>query len=672
MFPKAINIFVAVVFLFSSMMPVPAVGAIHESPLQLPQPGVMVNLSPAHMPVLIKGLKVHPENPLLFDFIIDTGNSGLKVGNGRDRSLQDESMKLIKYFLASLTIPEKDLWVNLSPYEKHRILPEALGQTELGRDMLAQDYMLKQLTASLMYPEKWLGKEFWERVYKRAYELYGTTANVPVNAFNKVWITAEKANVYVHDNTAFVVGSHLKVMLEEDYLALGKNANGGYGPQARRDRSVSPQRQGNHHNALGTQIIRQIILPEIEQEVNQGRNFANLRQIFYSMILATWYKKNLKRALLNQVYADKNKVDGIKFRRDAINGVSTPEEIYQRYLAAYKKGVFNYIREDMDKSSGQPVPRKYFSGGLMDLAMAIEVPRTNRDVINFHMQGAAVDIRAIIQDGAMAGRGPVHQEMPEQTHEGELLSLIKDGGFTFVRANGTVALLSGKGDIAGSVPIGPQMLGSMGGTVKIFDGDNGNVLNMQDVQERSKKESIVLYPLKYISGEEFIVLVVNDSARAGRLSKHPRTLILEASASWLIAFYILNRSYNIISGVRRWHKEKLGPFLEISALLMTLFVLDISGYSSRHFPPELMVFKAVHGLMPNEYVRSWAGNNSWHEFEEIARGGHQMVTDEYKVITIIEGDGHTTIAELSEFIFGNSDRHSGTVNFFHIIREEPT
>jgi len=29
--------------------------------------------------------------------------------------LKDESRKLIKYFLASLTIPEKDLWVNLSP-----------------------------------------------------------------------------------------------------------------------------------------------------------------------------------------------------------------------------------------------------------------------------------------------------------------------------------------------------------------------------------------------------------------------------------------------------------------------------------------------------------------------------------------------------------------------------
>ena len=152
--------------------------------LELPQPGTMVNLTPAYMPVMIKGMKVHPENPLLFDFILDTGNSGLKVGNGRDRSLQDESMKLIKYFLASLTIKEDDLWVNLSPYEKNRMIPDGLGQTELGRDMLAQDYILKQLTASLIYPEKELGKKFWDNVYAKARQMFGTS-QVPVNTFNK-------------------------------------------------------------------------------------------------------------------------------------------------------------------------------------------------------------------------------------------------------------------------------------------------------------------------------------------------------------------------------------------------------------------------------------------------------------------------------------------------------
>ena len=33
----------------------------------------------------------------------------------QQEQLKTEATKLIKYFLASLTIPEKDLWVNLKP-----------------------------------------------------------------------------------------------------------------------------------------------------------------------------------------------------------------------------------------------------------------------------------------------------------------------------------------------------------------------------------------------------------------------------------------------------------------------------------------------------------------------------------------------------------------------------
>src|SRR5882672_274307 len=122
-------------------------------------------------------------------------------------------------------MPEKDLWVNLSPYEKDRTIPEALSQTDMGRDLLAQDYILKQLTASLIYPEKELGKSFWDRIYAKARQMYGTT-QVPVNTFNKVWIVGEKASVFERNNTAYVVESHLKVMLEEDYVALEKNRAG--------------------------------------------------------------------------------------------------------------------------------------------------------------------------------------------------------------------------------------------------------------------------------------------------------------------------------------------------------------------------------------------------------------------------------------------------------------
>jgi hypothetical protein len=301
-------------------------------------PGEMVHLSTAYVPVLIKGLRVHPDNPLLFDFILDSGKSGLQVNSPEFKA---ESQKLIKYFLASLTIKEDDLWVNLSPYEKNRIIPEQLGQTELGREMLAQDYILKQLTASLIYPEKQLGQEFWDRVYSQARQMFGTS-NIPVNTFNKVWIVADKAKVLERNNVGYVVGAHLKVMLEEDYLSLSRH--------------VIPAKAGIHN--LTSQILREIIIPQLEKEVNQGEHFAPLRQMYYSMILATWYKRALKDALLNEVYSNKGKIGGV-----LSNDPAGKEKIYQQYLRAYKKGVFNYIKEDMDIISKQPIPHKYFSGG---------------------------------------------------------------------------------------------------------------------------------------------------------------------------------------------------------------------------------------------------------------------------------------------------------------------
>ena len=123
----------------------------------------MVHLSPPLDPPILKGIKVHPDNPFRFDFILDKGDSQLS-----NDALKDESSKLIKYFLASLTIPEKDLWVNFSPYEKDRIIPNSFGLTEMGRDLLAEDYMLKQITASLIYPEDEMGKKFWKRIYEEA------------------------------------------------------------------------------------------------------------------------------------------------------------------------------------------------------------------------------------------------------------------------------------------------------------------------------------------------------------------------------------------------------------------------------------------------------------------------------------------------------------------------
>jgi len=144
--------------------------------------------------------------------------------------------------------------------------------------------MLKQLTASLMYPEDELGKKFWDRVYTKAMEQFGTI-EIPVNTFNKIWIVPQTASIYEKDQSVFVVDSHLKVMLEEDYVAMEVN-NVGEGSKPSRNNWINqsetmdnPSRTGLEpvptNDNISTAIIREVLIPEIEKEVNEGEIFAN-------------------------------------------------------------------------------------------------------------------------------------------------------------------------------------------------------------------------------------------------------------------------------------------------------------------------------------------------------------------------------------------------------------
>ena len=328
-----------------------------DTPFLPPGHNYFVDLSiPYSLPVL-RGMRVYPDKPFEFDFMVGSGD--------RHTIDQKETSLLIKYFLTCLTIPEEDLWVNLSPYESGRIIPDELALTDAGNTLLQQDKFLKQLASSLTYPESRLGKKFWEQVYKKAYERFGTT-DLPVNTYNKVWIVPDKAIVYDMGNSALIGETHLKVMLEEDYLALSRHSKGVL-------RSFAKTQDDKTH-FIASQITKEIILPELEKEINGGKNFAPVRQIFHSMILAAWFKRALKRNVLSNFYVNKKKISGI----DGVDK-NAKEKIYKEYLRIYKVGAYNYIREDVDPISQQAVPRKYFSGGLffgdLDGAMrTLQVP----------------------------------------------------------------------------------------------------------------------------------------------------------------------------------------------------------------------------------------------------------------------------------------------------------
>ena len=286
---------------------------------------------------ILKGIKIDPANPFRIEFIIDQKNASLL-----DR---DEAHRLVSYFFAALTVPEADLWVNLSPYESERIIPGALGITDMGKDMLGQDYILKQLVSSLTYPESASGKKYWETVYKQVYLLAGKT-DIAVNTFNKVWIVPAHARIHENGNVAILVSSRLKALTEEDYTALAKN------------RADTKQVNAKDISRVAAQALKETLLSQIEWDINHGEHFNRLRQLYSSFVLAAWFKHKMQDTIF-QYYIDHNKVKGID-----LSDKSAKEKIYNLYTSAFNKGVYSYVKREFDQNSRKIMRRQYFSGGI--------------------------------------------------------------------------------------------------------------------------------------------------------------------------------------------------------------------------------------------------------------------------------------------------------------------
>jgi len=333
----------------------------------MPQPNQMISPSAkADLPYIV-GMRFSSSDIFKFTFILNTG-----MANAKESQIRPEAEKIGKYFLAALTIPEKDIWVNLSPYEQERITTPSLGMTDLGKDMLGEDYVLKQLSSSLTCPDSQAGKQFWDRVYSQIQGRGGSrtalTKNDVINTFNKIWIVPNKIKITEANDRAVISEASLKVMTEADYLAAQQN---GVGARSPRPGQGNPAPTNNSVAAM-----RDVIVPIIEQEVNTGKNFAQLRQLYRSIIMAAWYKKKLQNTVLNQVYFNKEKIKGAD-----VNDPKIKEKIYNEYVTAFKQGVYNIVkREYAGTGTGSPVrgsvyvpgakivKRQYFSGGVADLA----------------------------------------------------------------------------------------------------------------------------------------------------------------------------------------------------------------------------------------------------------------------------------------------------------------
>jgi len=169
-------------------------------------------------------------------------------------------------------------------------------------------------------------------------------------------------------SAAYVVEAKIKIYCEED--AIAAEAEGATG-------ILSMESRRAHAD-----LFRELVVPKISQEVNEGRNFSKMRQIYNSMILATWFKRthgdsknfpsfieSRDSSLIFTTNGDHSFITGESrmYPDSSIQiatsneGVDLNELYYQEYVKLFREGLRQTV-QTVDVSTGQITRKTYLSG----------------------------------------------------------------------------------------------------------------------------------------------------------------------------------------------------------------------------------------------------------------------------------------------------------------------
>ncbi|HPL82815.1 MAG TPA: hypothetical protein PLJ15_00920, partial [Candidatus Omnitrophota bacterium] len=274
----------------------------------------------------------------------DINNTGIEVS----------TKTLLKYFFIGISIPNDKFWVNLRPDADENIIDPVLARTDAGKILLEADLQLKKDTALATSPETPEGKEYWGKLYKKAGEIFGSDS-VSIPTLTRPWIVPGEIIIRETDNNAYVYKATLKVMLEQDYLK-GSDVYNFKDPRQEK------------LNEYSSELIRKIIIPKLTKEINTSKRYAPLRQLYYSLILAQWFKSRFRGK--GGIYAQ-------SIDKERLNGLTSQESwskttYFKEYQDSFKNGEYN-LKVPVATITGQAI-RSYFSGGIKPLVEEMPLP----------------------------------------------------------------------------------------------------------------------------------------------------------------------------------------------------------------------------------------------------------------------------------------------------------
>jgi hypothetical protein len=335
-----------------------------------------------------------------FKLLLDKGDTK----NPKIQDIEVTTKDLLNYFFTGIALPNGTFWVNLRPDSPNDIIDPLLAQTDVGRILLESDLQLKKDAAKATSPETPEGKEYWDKLYQKAGELYGSD-NITIPTLTRPWIVPDEIIIRESTDSAYVYKATLKVMLEQDYL----KGDATYSFKDPKQKEL---------NDYSSQLIREKILPKLTKEINNAKRYAPLRQVYYSLILAQWFKA--RNSNKNTQYA--RFID----RRDLSNLQSKTPYSVNTYFTTYKenfaKGEYN-LSEPIQTLFGQTV-RSYFSGGITNIAPVI--PSLGQPA-RVDAMGTRITVAPVVNDPGVNNPNLVGMQVQATNNPGEIVMRTDQG-----------------------------------------------------------------------------------------------------------------------------------------------------------------------------------------------------------------------------------------------------
>ncbi|MFA5363294.1 MAG: hypothetical protein WC335_08700, partial [Candidatus Omnitrophota bacterium] len=273
-----------------------------------------------------------------FHLLVDKGDFHSDDGN----VIRQYSDELLRFFLVGVTLPNQAFWVNLRPDDENRMLDPDLAKTDVGKILLEADLELKKEIGRLTSPESASGNKFWGLLNKKAEELYGSPA-VSIPVYGRVWIVPGEIILCESANNAYIYKASLSVLTESDYF---------------RENRTFADKRFQQLTDFSASLIKSMILPQIIKSVNTSEKYAALRQVYYSFILAQWFKNRFKNRKTEYTgIIDARSLHGLRSEKNWDKGY-----YFRQYQKSFKQGEYN--KSETVVFANGSIVNNYFFGGI--------------------------------------------------------------------------------------------------------------------------------------------------------------------------------------------------------------------------------------------------------------------------------------------------------------------